>query len=247
MVVTWPGWRQWVVSVLVIGLGLFGAQALHQIDQDLRIMYTEYTLAATDLAHISADVMRYRATIIRALEAQTKEEFLRFTQSLPEQRARIEQSVDRYAATSEKLLGGHQAELASLAAMRKSLEAYFLTATRTMQLLTQLWDAPTEALAIQIRTKAEIHAAEEAGGKLIRVTQALDQLMDSVTNVAKELRSQGSKAIRATSFILIAGSLLLAYLNLVFAGRRGSAHQPAATSGPGPEEVRDSALARGSG
>lgn len=35
-------------------------------------MYAEYTLGATDLAHISADVMRYQATIIRALEADSQ-------------------------------------------------------------------------------------------------------------------------------------------------------------------------------
>lgn len=48
------------ISLLVVALGLMGARALSEIDQDLRIMYTEYTLAATDLAHISADIIRYR-------------------------------------------------------------------------------------------------------------------------------------------------------------------------------------------
>ena len=43
------------VSLLVIGLGLFSAQALKQVDRDLRGLYTEYTLAATDLAHIMTD------------------------------------------------------------------------------------------------------------------------------------------------------------------------------------------------
>ena len=77
------------ISLLVVGLGLIGARALSEIDQDLRIMYTEYTLAATDLAHISADIIRYRTTVIRALEAATKKDFERITTSLPDQRARI--------------------------------------------------------------------------------------------------------------------------------------------------------------
>ena len=63
------------ISLLVVALGLMGARALSEIDQDLRIMYTEYTLAATDLAHISADIIRYRTTVIRALEAATKKDF----------------------------------------------------------------------------------------------------------------------------------------------------------------------------
>ena len=45
-------------------------------------MYTEYTLGAADLAHISADVMRYRNTIIRALEAGSRKDFERITESL---------------------------------------------------------------------------------------------------------------------------------------------------------------------
>jgi len=46
-------------------------------------MYTEYTLGVTDLVHISADVMRYRNTIIRALEADRQKDFERITESLP--------------------------------------------------------------------------------------------------------------------------------------------------------------------
>ena len=44
-------------------------------------MYTEYTLGAADLAHISADVMRYRNTIIRSLEAENQKTFERITES----------------------------------------------------------------------------------------------------------------------------------------------------------------------
>ena len=93
-----PSWLQLVVSLLIAGLGWLSGQALSRVDQDLRIMYTEYTLGAADLAHISADVMRYRNTIIRALEADSQKDFERITESLPTQRARIQQAVDRYAA-----------------------------------------------------------------------------------------------------------------------------------------------------
>lgn len=78
---------------MIAGLGLMGARALSQVDQDLRIMYTEYTLGATDLAHISADIMRFRTTIIRALEAPIKKDFDRITASLPDQRARIQHAL----------------------------------------------------------------------------------------------------------------------------------------------------------
>ena len=85
-------------ALLIAGLGWMSGGALSRVDQDLRIMYTEYTLGAVDLAHISADVMRYRNTIIRALEAGSQKEFERITESLPGQRARVQLAVDRYAA-----------------------------------------------------------------------------------------------------------------------------------------------------
>jgi hypothetical protein len=87
-----------VHRLLITGLSLLSGQALSRVDQDLRIMHVEYTLGATDLAHISADVMRYRNTIIRALEADSQKDFERITEFLPAQRARIQHAVDRYAA-----------------------------------------------------------------------------------------------------------------------------------------------------
>jgi hypothetical protein len=71
---------------------------LSRVDQDLRIKHVEYTLGATDLAHISAEVMRYRNTIIRALESDSQKDFERITELLPAQRTRIQRAVDRYAA-----------------------------------------------------------------------------------------------------------------------------------------------------
>src|SRR5919112_3739901 len=84
--VSTPSTNQLLISVMIAGLGWISGQALSRIDQDLRIMYTEYTLGAADLAHISADVMRYRNTIIRSLEAENQKDFERITESLPGQR-----------------------------------------------------------------------------------------------------------------------------------------------------------------
>ena len=68
--VTRPTTPQLIISLLIAGLGWISGQALSQIDEDLRIIHTEYTLGAADIAHISADAMRYRNVIIRSLEAE---------------------------------------------------------------------------------------------------------------------------------------------------------------------------------
>jgi hypothetical protein len=211
-----------LISLLVVGLGWLSAHAMNQVDRDLRVLYTEYTLTATDLAHISADVMRYRATIIRALEAPTQGDFERITASLPHQRARIEQAVEQYAITSLRLVRDGGVETNVLQEVRDSLAAYFLAASRTEALLTQVWLARTPEEAAAFRHQAELHAADNAGPKLVRVSLALDQLLASVAEVAKDMRNEGSTAIRLISLTLIAGSLLLAWLNLFSQESAGS-------------------------
>ncbi|TAJ07636.1 MAG: hypothetical protein EPO61_12225 [Nitrospirae bacterium] len=210
-----PGWRRIVISLLVIGLGLLSAQALQRIDQDLRVIYTEYTLAATDLAHVLADVMRYRTTIIRALEAPSQRDFERLTVSLPDQRVRILSAVDRFAAAGLRVSHGGRSESQDVQAVRVSLDAYFSAADQTLRLLRQVWRADSPQEAAKLRNEAERHAADNAGAKLVEVTLALDRLLETVADVGKDLRGEGMGMVRMTSLALLIGSFLVATLNLL--------------------------------
>ncbi len=234
---TWPSGSQMLISLMIAGLGWLSGQTLSQVDQDLRIMYTEYTLGAADLAHISADVMRYRNTIIRALESDSKKDFERITESLPAQRARIQHAVDRYAAAGLRVSRSGRSEPEDIEAVRKSLDQYFSVASTTIQLLTQEWTAGSPAEREALRRKAEEHAADNAGPKMIQVSLALDRLLETVADVAKDMRDEGTKTIRNTSAILVGGSFFIALLNLFLtrssASRRddlpaGSLSHPAA-------------------
>lgn len=212
---------QVVISLLIASLGWLSGQALSNIDQDMRIMYTEYTLGAADLAHISADVMRYRNTIIRALEAQSRKDFERITESLPAQHAKIQHAVDRYAAAGLRVSRSGRSEPEDIEAVRRSLDQYFSTASTTVQLLTQEWEAVSPRERETIRRKAEVHAADNAGPKMIQVSLALDRLLDTVADVAKDMRNEGTKTIKLTSLLLVGGSFFIAALNLLLGKRRG--------------------------
>ncbi len=215
-----PSAAQLLVSLLIAGLGWLSGQALSRVDQDLRIMYTEYTLGAADLAHISADVMRYRNTIIRALEADSQKDFERITESLPIQRARIQQAVDRYAAAGLRVSRSGRSEPEDIEAVRRSLDQYFSVASTTIQLLTQEWSASTPGERESLRRKAEEHASDNAGPKMIQVSLALDRLLDTVADVAKDMRDEGTKAIQETSLMLVGGSFFIAFLNLLLTRKR---------------------------
>lgn len=214
-----PTGAQILISALIAALGWYSAQALSQVDQDLRIMYTEYTLGAADLAHISADTMRYRNTIIRALEAHSRQDFERITESLPVQRAKIQHAIDRYAAAGLRVSRSGRSEPEDIESVRRSLDQYFSAASTTIQLLTQEWTANSPAEREALRRKAEEHASDNAGPKMIQVSLTLDHLLDTVADVAKDMRDEGTKTIQASSMTLVGGSFFIAVLNL-FLGRR---------------------------
>jgi len=216
----WPSWGQIAVSIMITGLGLLGANALSQVDEDLRIMYSEYTLAAADIAHISADVIRYRVTIKRALEAAGKSDFESITAILPDQRSRIQNAIDRYAAASLRVSRSGRSEPQDIKAVRESLDAYFAAASKTVSLLVQAWIARSPRDAADLRSQAELHAADNAGPKLIQVSLALDRLLETVADVAKDMRDEGTVTISHTSKGLFVGSMVIAFLNLF--ARRGS-------------------------
>lgn len=238
-----PSIGQMLISLLIAWLGWVGTQALSQVDQDMRIMFTEYTLGAADLAHISADVIRFRATVIRALEAPSKKEFDRMTVSLPELRARIQHAVDRYAGASLRVSRSGRSEPQDIQAVRESLDAYFSSASRTISLLTQQWAARSPQEAAALRTQAEQHAADNAGPKLIQVSVALDRLLETVADVAKDMRDEGTMTIRQTSAFLLVGSLTLALLNLLVRRRASAEPVASTTSAPEPRQKESPSLA----
>ncbi len=215
-----PTGAQMLISVLIAGLGWYSGQALSQVDQDLRIMYTEYTLGAADLAHISADAMRYRNTILRALEADSQKDFERITESLPVQRAKIQHAIDRYAAAGLRVSRSGRSEPEDIESVRRSLDQYFSAASTTIQLLEQEWTATAPAEREVLRRKAEEHASDNAGPKMIQVSLALDHLLDTVADVAKDMRDEGTKTIQASSMTLVGGSFFIALLNLFLGTRK---------------------------
>jgi hypothetical protein len=69
------------------------------------------------------------------------------------------------------------------------------------------------------------------------VSLALDRLLDTVADVAKDMRDEGTKAIRSTSIMLIGGSFFIAFLNLFFTRPR-TPRRP--QDGESPEPALDS-------
>jgi hypothetical protein len=210
-------WISLTVSVLILVSGLFGSRALTRVDQDLRVMYAEYTLAATDLGHVNGELIRYRTSIIRAIEADTKADFERIAVTLPQKRARIDRAIERFvrASNSASTSGSMDArELMELKAVQEKLEAYINSSYRTIQLMEQRWKVSSRAEAQRLRHEAELHAAKDAGSKFVSVTLELDRLLEVVAEIAGEVRKEADSTLRVATVVVIGVSVMLAGLIL---------------------------------
>jgi hypothetical protein len=141
---------------------------------------SEYTLGATDLAHISADAMRNQNTVIRAPEADSQKDFERITESLPAQRARIQHAVDRHAAAASRKISRRSGAVS--------------TSTFSWPVRSSTLDAGMDG-RLPDRTgsdQAESGRARrrQRRPKMIQVGLALDRLLDTVADMAKDIRDQ---------------------------------------------------------
>lgn len=216
-------WTSAVISLLIVASGLFGSRTLTRVDQDLRVIYAEYTLAATDLGHVNGELIRYRTSIIRAIEADTKEDFRRIAGSFPQKRARIEKAIERFVKASNDASSGRSMdarEIAELKAVQGKLEAYLGSSHRTIQLLEERWQTASRVDAQRLRDEAELNAAKDAGSKFIDVTLELDRLLEVVAGIAGEVRKEADATLRIATMTLMGVSVALAALVLVISPAR---------------------------
>jgi hypothetical protein len=212
-----------IISVLIVASGWCAASWLHRIDQDLRIIYSEHTLAVTDLGRIYADLIRYRSTILRAVEAHSSEDFSRIITSLPVIRIRMEAAVQRYIEASNKTTAGERmnaSELAELKAVEGALNVYLTSSEHTIGLLESMWKASIPTERERLRKEAEHYAATIAGSKLIDATFALDELLTKVGQIAGTVRKEGEVALRIITLAIMAGTLGLIGLILLVQPQR---------------------------
>lgn len=206
--------------------GWLAANGLHRVDQDLRIIYSEHTVAVTDLGHIYADLIRYRSTILRAIEADSERAFTRITSSLPVVRDRIEAAIQRYIAASKKttaMVKVDVRELAELRVAQSKLDAYLGSSDHTIELLKRLWASSAPAERARLRKEAEYYAATVAGAKLIEATVALEELLTIVGQVAGAVRKDGEAALRTMTLMIMTGTIGLICLIWLFPPGRRSA------------------------
>ena len=209
-----------LISLLIMASGWVGSQTLIRVDQDLRVIYAEYTLATTDLGHVNGELIRYRTSVIRAIEADTKEEFRRIVASLPQKRARLGKAIERFVEASNDASFGKRMdaqELAELKAVREKIDAYMAASHHALQLMEQRWNVVSSVEAQRLQDGAKQYFAKDAGTKYMSVTVELDRLLEVVGAIAGEVKKEADSTLRIVTMVLIAVSLALGLLVLAVA------------------------------
>lgn len=210
-------WASLSISLLIVASGWVGSQTLIRVDQDLRVIYAEYTLAATDLGHVNGELIRYRTSVIRAIEADTKEEFQRIVASLPQKQTRVNNAIERFVeatndASFDKKMNAR--ELAELKTVRERIDAYMASSHHALQLMEQRWKVVSRDEAQRLQDAAKQYLAKDAGTKYMSVTVEVDRLLEVVAAIAGEVKKEADSRLRIVTVVLIAVSLVLALLVL---------------------------------
>jgi hypothetical protein len=209
-----------VMSVLLAAFGWLGAETLVRVDQDLRVIYADYTLTATELGHLNGELIRYRTSVIRAIETDTQGEFERIVASLPEKRAHIEHAIERFvAATNEASFGRRldERELSELEAVKERISSYMASSRNALQMMERRWSAEPASEAKGLRDRAREYLADDAGRKYMNVTVELDRLLDIVAGVAGDVRKEADVTLRIVTAIVVLVSVTLSVLVLAVA------------------------------
>ena len=210
-------WASLSISLLIVASGWVGSQTLIRVDQNLRVIYAEYTIAATDLGHVNGELIRYRTSVIRAIEADTKEEFQRIVASLPQKQTRVNNAIERFveatndASFDKKMDAG---ELAELKTVRERIDAYMASSHHALQLMEQRWKVVSRDEAQRLQDAAKQYLAKDAGTKYMSVTVEVDRLLEVVAAIAGEVKKEADSRLRIVTVVLIAVSLALALLVL---------------------------------
>ena len=185
------------------------------------LLYAEYTLATTNLGHINAQLIRYRTSVLRAIAADTREEYQRIVEVLPLKRNRIEQPLEQFIKATQATSSKHSEvieELAELRSVKARVAEYMATSDQTIQFLNRRWQTTSPLEAQRLHDLAEENAAERAGEKFVAVTLELDRLLDVVAKIAGEARNEADRQLRTMTAIVIAVSSFL--ISLVLFTRR---------------------------
>ena len=198
-----------VVAVMAV-LGWIGVAS---VQENMRILYVDYTVSTIDLAHVRADLGGYRTLMLEASQAPNKNEYEGAVAKLPPIRERIDKALASYSATVLRVSKNGRSEIEDLKKFNAALADYFKTGAGIRGTLTDAFALPDPDMQLQMRNLAVTSARTDGAQKLHAASDQFDELLKTVGEVAKDLNEDGVRAAQSSKKVLLVGlilSLLLA-------------------------------------
>ena len=192
-----------LMSAIMCALGGIAAQGLSAIRESLRVVYEDYTVAGTDLASVAGNLNRTRTNDFMTVDALTKEEFEKVITQDVEITESVKKPLEAYAATVLRVSKTGRDEANDLKMFRDTYAVYVAATDISVELMKQAWNAQTKTEMEALRAKARSNATQNAGPKMEATILALNELIVTVKEVAKDMNDEG-RATAANALVTLA-------------------------------------------
>ena len=204
-----------LMGVVMSVMGWVGGQGLMSLRESLRVVYEDYTVAGTDLAAIANNLNRTRTNDFMALDAPTREEFEKVIARDAEITESVKKPLDAYAATILRVSKTGRDEAKDLQKFRDTYAAYVTATDNVYETLKQSWNAQTKPEMEALHAKARTISTQNAGSKMEATIVALNELIATVKEVAKDMNAEGRATAGNALFTLALGTVVAIVIGLI--------------------------------
>ena len=203
-----------LTGVFVAVMGGIITQGITSIREQLRVVYEDYTVAGTDLALVASNLNRTRTNDFLALDASTVEDYKKIVSRDGEITESVKKPLEAYAATVLRISKSGRDEAKDLQKFREAYAAYVESTNLLYETIQQSWNAPTNAEMEALRAKARTISIKNAGPKMETTILALNELVATVKEVAKDMNDAGTATVTSTMLTLTVGTTAVILLGI---------------------------------
>jgi methyl-accepting chemotaxis protein len=204
-----------LMGVIMSAMGWVAGQGLMSLRESLRVVYEDYTVAGTDLATIANNLNRTRTNDFMALDALSKEEFEKVIARDAEITESVKKPLEAYAATVLRVSKSGRDEAKDLQKFREIYAAYVAASDISYETLKQSWNAQTKLEMEALHAKARTISTQSVGPKMEATIVALNELITTVKEVAKDMNAEGRATAANALFILALGTVVAIVIGLI--------------------------------
>ena len=204
-----------IICLLLFERGWVNGQTVAVVEEELRVLYQDYTTAGIDLAKLATALARYRSNVVLALNVPDKLSFEQLYSGLDPLKQTIRDSLKKFTRQTWRTAKSGRSEKDDFTRLQEATEAYFAAAEVTLAAAKASWAAATPEESASWRAKGILNATQSAGPKFNEMGVALDEMLRTVDEIARERSETGYEAARQAEWGMIVGPGVVILISLL--------------------------------